>query len=410
MEIKILSQEHGMVELGVTVPGSALTEALNKVYEKHQNDPGFALPREGLDENPESKTLLQEAVQELFSGIYQDVMRQVDLPVASEPKVAVVGASEKEGVSFTLSFALRPKMKLGKYKGIRVKMPNIVPTEAEYQAAQQAAEARNQVPTDVERPAVLGDITVIDFTGYQDGTAFAGGAGTDYALTLGSGQFIPGFEDQLVGASAGDHVEVHVTFPEQYHVSDLAGKPAVFQVAVKKVQEKKLQPLNEQQKQQIRQQVAQQKKDQADQEIEDQVLGIVLKEAQVELPEAMIESEANICAQQFAAELAAKGMTIDQFCQQNGKTLDGIRREMYPLARRRIQLRLVLSAIAEAEHIVAEEAEVESCWDQMAQQYGIPKEQLRQYAGPETDAEIRADLVSRKAYMFLRESTILERE
>ena len=410
MEIKILSQEDGMAKVGVTLPGVDVTKAIDGVYKKHQKDENFSIPRKGLEENPEAGTLLREAVQELFSGIYQDVMRQVDLPVASEPKVAVLKASEQDGAEFTLTFALRPKMQLGRYKGIRVKMPQVEPTEEEYQEALRSVEAQNLVPTEVERPAVLGDITVIDFTGYQDGVAFPGGAGTDYALTLGSGQFILGFEEQLVGASAGDQVEVHVTFPEQYHAAELAGKPAVFQVTVKKVQEKQQKPLSEQQKQQLREQVAQQKKAQADQEIEDQVLKIVLEEAQVKLPEAMVESEANICVQQFAAEIAAKSMTIEQFCQQTGKTLEGMRKEMYPLARRRIQLRLVLSAIAEAEGFTAEDAEVESCWDQMAQQYGMPKEQLKQYAGPETEAELRAEIISQKAYALLRESTILERE
>lgn len=410
MEIKILSQENGMARVGVTMPGSALTGALDKVYAKHQGDKDFSLPREGLDRNPQGGMLLQEAVQNLFGGSYQDVMKQVDLPVASEPKVAVLAADEETGVEFQLTFALRPTMKLGRYKGIRVKMPNTVPTEEEYQAAQEAAEAQNVVPAGVARPAALGDITVIDFTGYQDGVAFEGGAGTDFALTLGSGQFIPGFEEQLVGASAGETVDVNVTFPEQYHAPNLAGKPALFKVTVKQVQENRRTPLNDQQKQQIRTQVDQQKRAMADQEIEDQVLKVVLEEAQVELPEAMVESEANICVQQFAAEMAAKSMTIEQFCQKTGKTIDGMRKEMYPLARRRIQLRLVLSAIAEAEGIVAEDSEVDSCWDQMAQQYGMPREQLRQYAGPETDAEIRADIVSQKAYALLRESTILERE
>ncbi len=410
MEIKILSQENGMAKVGVSLPGAQLTKAIDQVYETRRQDETFSLNRQGLEQSPEGVRILQEAVRNLFSGIYQDVMKQVDLPVASEPKVAVLKASETEGAEFALTFALRPEMKLGRYKGIRVKMPNITPTEAEYSQAIEAAQRQNVTSAQVERPAAMGDTTVIDFTGYQDGTAFEGGAGTDYSLTLGSGQFIPGFEEQLVGASAGDQVEVNVTFPEVYHAENLAGKPAVFRVTVKQVRENRQTPLSDQQKQQVRRQVEQQKKNQADQEIEDQVLGVILKEAQVELPEAMVESEANICVQQFAAEIAAKGMTIDQFCQKTGKTIDGMRKEMYPLARRRIELRLVLSSIAEAEGITAQEEEVEACWDQMAQQYGMPKEQLRQYAEPETDAEIRADIVSRKAYALLRESTILEQE
>lgn len=410
MEIKILSQENGMAQVGVTLPGEDLTKALNKAYEAHSKEDGFSLPREGLDTNPEGGAILREAVQELFGGIYEDVMKQIDLPVASDPKVAVLQASEQEGAAFTLTFALRPNMKLGRYKGIHVKMPRLTPTEEEIQAALQAAEAQNLVTVSVDRPAALGDTTLIDFAGYKDGVAFAGGTGSDYPLTLGSGQFIPGFEEQLVGAKAGDQVEVHVTFPAQYQAPELAGQPALFQVTVKEVQEKKQAPLTDAQKEQVRAQAAQHRKSQADQEIEDQVLQVVLEEAQAELPEAMIESEANICLQQFAAEIAAKSMTIDQFCQQTGKTIDGMRREMFPLARRRIQLRLVLSAIAEAEGLTAAPEELEQCWDQMSQQYGMPKEQLRQYAGPEMDAELTAEIVNQKAYTLLRESTILDQE
>ena len=410
MDIQILSQENGMAKVGVTLPGSALTAAIDKVYGKYAEDKDFALPREGLADSPEGQRVLREAVQALFSEIYPDVMKQVDLPVASDPKVTVVEASETGGVAFTLSFALRPEMKLGRYKGIHVRMPDVTVTEAEYQEALRQVEEQNLVPAAVERPAALGDITVIDYEGLRDGVAFAGGAGKGFSLTLGSGQFIPGFEDQLVGASAGDQVDVHVTFPEQYHAAELAGQPALFKVTVRQVQELRLTPMTDQQKASLRQSMEQRKQSLADQEIEDQVLKIILEEAQVELPEAMIESEANICAQQFAAELSARGTTFEQFCQQNGKTYETVLQEMKPLAERRIRLRLVLSAIAEAEGFTAEESEVTAAWEQMAMQYGLPVEQLKQYAGPETEAEIRADIVSQKAYALLRESTILDRD
>lgn len=410
METNIISQENGMAKVGVSLPGADLTKALDAVYRSYQKKDGFDLPREGLAEDPDGQGLLREAVQNLFSGIYSDVIKSCGLKVASEPKVAVLKASETEGVEFTLEFALRPEMKLGQYKGIRVKMPRVEPTGEEIQAALAAAAQQNVTAVEVDRPAALGDTTVIDFKGFLDDVAFAGGEGADYPLVLGSGQFIPGFEEQLVGAKAGDQVDVNVTFPEDYHAENLKGKAVVFKVKVLKVQEQKRQSLTEEQTQQVKAQVAQQVKAQADQQIEDQVLGKILQEAQVELPEAMVESEANICVQQFAAEIAAKSMTIEQFCQKTGKTLDGMRKEMYPLARRRIQLRLVLGAIAEAEHLEATEAELEDYWDQMSQQYGLPKEQLKHYIGEGVEEEIRQELVSQKAYALLRESTILERE
>lgn len=408
METRIISQEKGMAKVGVTLPGEVLTHALDAVYSRRK-DEFFDLPRQGLATVPEGQSLLREAVQNVFSGIYTDVIRDCGLQVASEPKVAVQRASEEEGLEFTLEFALRPEIKLGQYKGIRVKMPEVEPTETEFRTALEAAAKQNVVAVDVDHPAALGDTVVIDFKGYLDGTAFAGGEGADYPLVLGSGQFIPGFEDQLVGTGAGDSVDVNVTFPEDYHAENLKGKAVVFKVQVLKVQEQRLQPLTPEQEARVREQTTQQKKAQADQQIEDQVLGKILQEAQVELPEAMVESEANICVQQFAAEIAAKSMTIEQFCQKTGKTIDGMRKEMYPLARRRIQLRLVLGAIAQQEGMTCSDAELEGYWDQMSQQYGLPKDQLKHYMGDGVEEEMKAELVSQKAYALLRESTVLER-
>ncbi len=408
MEIKHTKTENGMATVAVHEDGAGLTAAIDKVYAAHKNEEGFSIARETVDSAPEARSLLQEAVQELFSGLYEPVMQAIDLPVASEPKCTVQGASEGEGVDFTLTFALRPEIRLGRYKGIRVKMPDVTVTEEEFREALRQVEETNIQPAKVDRPAKNGDVTIIDFKGFQDGEAFQGGEGSDYALTLGSGQFIPGFEEQLIGASAGDRVDVHVTFPAEYHAPALAGKPALFEVTVKQVQELRLQPLTPEQQQSLRQSVAQRKKDLADQDIEDQVLKVILEEAEAEIPEAMVESEANICVQQFAAELSAKGMTFEQFCRQNGKTYNTVRADMMPLARRRIQLRLVLSAIAEAEGITADDQETEAAWEQMAVQYGLPTEQLKKMAGPDTEQGIRADIASQKAYALLRESTILD--
>ena len=312
MEIRIESQENGMAEIRVEFPGQALTEAVDRAYDRHKDDEGFQLPRAGIDRDPVGVPLMQEAVQALFSAAYQDVMREIDLEVASEPKVAVVRADEETGAEFRMTFALRPKLRLGRYKGIHVRMPEVTPTEAEFQEAIEQVESGGQT-------------------------------------------------------------------------------------------------LDDMQKMQLREAVAERKRQIADQEIEDQVLGVILAEAEVSLPEAMVESEAAICVEQFAAELSTRGMTLQQFCEENGKTYESVRREMFPLAERRIRLRLVLSAIAEAEGIKAEEAELSSAWEQMAAQYGLSPEQLREYASAEMESELRAEIVSQKAYALLRGSTILER-
>jgi len=408
MEVKILSREHGMADVQVSLPGSELTKAIDAEFEKRRQAPDFNLPREGADANPEARELMQEVVRTLFSGVYQDALRQTELPVASDPKVSVVQVSEADGAVYRMRFALRPQVKLGRYKGIHVKMPNTGFTEEEFQEALRQVEEEHVVPVKADRPAKLGDVALIDFEGFLDGVAFQGGKGENHPLTLGSGQFIPGFEDQLVGASAGEKVDVNVTFPEQYHAADLAGKPVVFKVTVKEIRELQQTPLNEGEKQELRNSMARKKQEDADQEVEDQVLAIILQDSPVELPDAMVESEANICIQEFAAQLMSRNMTFDQFCQDNGKTYQSVLEEMKPLAVRRIRLRLVLSEIAKAEGFTVEDSEVENALEEMAVQMGANKDMVRRYLGPDGEAEMRADLLMRKTYTFLRESTILD--
>ena len=411
MQVTILSQEKGSAKVQVTFPGDVLSKALDKVYAEYtKTHEDFSVARADLASDPAAQNLLRQAVQDVFSEHYAQAIAETGLTVASEPVISVLQANETDGLEFQMEFALRPEIKLGQYKGIHARCPSLELSEAEKQAAIDAAAAQNTVHKSVDRPAQLGDIAVIDFTGYLDGVPFDGGAGTDYPLPLGSGTFIPGFEEQLVGASVGDHVAVNVTFPENYQAENLAGKPTVFRVTVKGLQHPELQPLTEEQKEQAIAQAQQQKKNQADLQIEDYVLGKILEEAHAEIPVAMLKSEVNICMQQFAAELSAKGSDLGAFSRESGKSVDQMAAEMEPLAKRRIMLRLVLSAIAEAEHLEATEEEVEAHWDAMAQQYGIDKPRLKVYAGDGAEEQIKAEITSSKAYALLRESTILEME
>lgn len=409
MNVTVLKQEKGMATLKITAPGEVLTKALDEAYNVFKkNHSDFDVPRSEVTTSADCADIYRQAVQDVFSDLYNDAIAASGLTMASEPVVSVLQASETEGMEFQMEFALRPEVKLGQYKGIRVKMPNVEPTEEEYEFALAQAAQQNSVPTTVERPAQLGDIATIDFTGYLDGVPFDGGQGSDYPLTLGSGSFIPGFEEQLVGASAGEDVEVNVTFPENYHAPDLAGKATVFQCKVKQVQALELQPLTEEQEAKVRQQVQQKKENLADQQVEDEVLGRILDEAQVEIPEAMVNSEINMVMSQFVSELAQQGMDLDAFQQRTGKTTEEMLSEMRPLATRRIMLRLVLSAIAEAENLTATDEEVEAQFERMAQQYGISAAQLKLYMGEGAEEEVKAEITSSKAYTLLRECTILE--
>ena len=409
MTVTVLSQEKGMATLKITQEAAVLTKALDEAYEVFKkNHKDFDVPRAQVTTSADCADIYRQAVQDVFSDLYNEAITASGLTMASEPQVSVLLASETEGVEFQVVFALRPQVKLGQYKGIRVKMPVVEPTEEEYRYALQQVSQQNAVAVTVDRPAQMGDVATIDFTGYLDGVPFEGGEGHDYPLTLGSGAFIPGFEEQLVGAAAGDNPVVNVTFPENYHAPNLAGKETTFRCKVKKVEAMELQPLTEEQEQQVRQQVQQQKKNLADQQIEDQVLGSILEEAQVEIPDAMVDSEINICMEQFVAEIGQQGMDLASFQQRTGKTTQQMAEEMRPLAKRRIMLRLVLSAIAEAEEITVTEEEMTAQWEKMAQQYGIDVPRLKVYMGDNADEELKAEIRSQKAYALLRQSTILE--
>ena len=410
MQVNILSQEQGMALLQILIPADVFSKAIDENYEVFKkNHDGFDTPRSEVVSSPDCRDILRQAVQDVLSDHYAQAIAQSGLQVASEPRVSVICADEEKGVEYQLEFALRPDVKLGKYKGIRVKMPEVDLTEEETELILTRAQKQNVQPVEVDRAAQMGDVATIDFTGYLDGEAFEGGAGTDYDLTLGSGTFIPGFEEQLVGASAGEDVEVNVSFPEAYHAPDLAGKAVVFRCKMKKVSAMENQPLTEEQKAQLLERAALQKKDYADQQIEDEVLGIIVEDARMEIPQAMIDSEVRICMQQFAEQVQAQGMDMETYRQHLGKTLEEMQQDMQPLATRRIRLRLVLSAIAEAEGLEVTREDVEAHWEKLARQYGLPAAQLKMYMG-DADGEIRQEILNAKAYALLREETILEME
>ena len=316
---------------------------------------------------------------------------------------------------FTAEVALKPEVTLGAYKGIEVEKADTTVTEEEIDADLQQQRENNARTVTVEgRPVQDGDIAVIDYEGFVDGVAFEGGKGENHSLTIGSHSFIDNFEEQLIGKNAGESCEVHVTFPEQYHAQELAGKPATFQVNVKEIKEKQLPELNDEfagevsefetlaeYKEDIRKKLTEKKEEDAKAAKEDAVIQTIIDGAQMEIPEAMVETQQRQLVDDFAQRLQMQGLSIDQYFQFTGLTYDKMMEQMKPQAESRIKSRLVLEAVAAAENIVASEEEYDAEIERMAKMYQLEADKVKEMMGEQGKKQIMEDLAVRKAVEFV---------
>ena len=306
---------------------------------------------------------------------------------------------------------MKPEVTLGDYKGLEVPKSETEVTDEDVDAEIKKEQEKNSRTVTVEdRGAENGDITTIDFEGFVDGVAFEGGKGTDYPLTLGSGSFIPGFEDQLVGAKAGDHVEVNVTFPEEYQAAELAGKAAVFQCDVKKVEAKELPELDDdfaqdvsefdtlaEYKEDIKKNLTEKKEKEARAEKENAAVDKAIENAQMEIPDAMVDTQVRQMINDFASRMQSQGLTMEQYFQFTGMTVEKMQEEMKPQALKRIQTRLVLEKIAEVENIQPTEEEVNEEISKMAEMYKMEADKLKELLGDRELEQMKKDMAVQKA-------------
>lgn len=414
------------VELEVVVDAETFEKGLAAAFKKQSKKisiPGFRkgkVPRQMIEKMYGPQFFYEDAVNELIPSAYEKAVDECELELVSRPEISVEQIEKGKPFIFTAEVAVKPEVTLGEYKGIEVEKADTAATDEEVNAEIDKERENNSRAITVEdRPVQDGDMTVIDFEGFVDGTPFEGGKGTDYPLTIGSGAFIPGFEEQLVGAEIGREVEVNVTFPEDYHAKDLAGKPAVFKCTVKEIKVKELPELDddfaqdvsefdtlEEYKADVRKKLEEKKAASAKAKKEDEVIEKIIEGAQMEIPDAMLKTQAEQMVDEFAQRLQMQGLSMDQYMQFTGSTVDALVEQSKPQALKRIQSRLVLEAVAAAENLEATDEELEAEYARMAEQYKMEVDKLKELFSDADKKNIKEDLAIQKAVDLVTEAAV----
>lgn len=417
MSLQVEKLEKNMAKLTIEVSAEELEKALQKAYLKNKNKisvPGFRkgkVPRQMIEKMYGPEIFYDDAANVLIPDAYAAAADECELKLVSRPSIEVVQIEKGQPFIFTAEVAVKPEVTLGQYKGIEVEKIDTTATEEEITAEVDKERENNSRTITVEDRAVQdGDMTVIDFEGFVDGTAFDGGKGIDYPLTIGSGTFIPGFEEQLVGAEIGKEMEINVTFPEEYHAKDLAGKAAVFKCTVKEIKVKEVPEADdefakdvsefntlEEYRADLKKKIEERKAADAKAKKEDAVIEKIIEGAQMEIPEAMIETQAEYLVDDFAQRMQMQGMTFDQYMQYTGSTIEAMTNQMKPQAKKRIESRLVLEAVAAAENIEIDEEAIEAEMSHMAEAYKMELDKVKELISEEEKDNMRADLSIQKA-------------
>ena len=420
MSLQVEKLEKNMAKLTIEVSADEFSKALEDAYQKNKSKisvPGFRkgkVPKKMIEQMYGKGVFYEDAANALIPEAYEKALEECEETIVSSPKINVTQIEEGKSFIFTAEVALKPEVTLGQYKGVEVDKVEVSVTDEEVEADLKQQQENNSRTVVVERPVQDGDIAVIDYEGFIDGVAFEGGKGTNYNLTIGSHSFIGDFEEQLIGKNAGEACEVNVTFPEEYHASELAGKPAQFKVTVKEVKEKQLPELNDEfagevsefetlaeYKEDIKKSLLAKKEADAKGAKEDAVIDAIVENAQMEIPDAMVETQQRQTIDEFGQRLQMQGLNLEQYFQFTGMTAEKMQEEMKPQALKRIQTRLVLEAVVKAENIQADDAAVEEQFDKMAEDFKMDKEQIKGMFGEEQMAQLREDLAVQKAIDFL---------
>ena len=426
MSLQVEKLEKNMAKLTIEVSAEELDKAMEKAYQKQKSRislPGFRkgkAPRKMIESMYGKGVFMEDAVNSLVPQEYSKAIADCDLEIVSQPEINVTQMEPGKALIFTADVATKPEVTLGDYKGVEVPKTEIAVTDEEVDAEVKKEQDKNSRTVVVEdRAAANGDIATIDFEGFVDGVAFDGGKGSDYALTLGSGTFIPGFEDQIVGANTGDHVEVKVTFPEEYQAKELAGKEAVFQCDVKKIETKEVPELDDEfakdvsefdtlaeYKEDVKKKLTEKKEKEARTAKENAAVDKAIENAQMDIPELMTKTECRQMMDDFSRRMQQQGLSMEQYFQFTGQSMDKMMEDMKPQALKRIQTRLVLEKVAEAENIQPSEEEITEEIQKMADAYKMEADKIREAIGESGLEQMKKDMAVQKAVTVIADAAV----
>ncbi len=426
MSVQVEKTEKNMAKLIIEVSEEEFEKAVQAAYMKQRKNialPGFRkgkAPRKMIEKMYGAGVFFEEATDNLMPDAYARAVEESGLEIVSRPAVDIVQLESGKPFIFSAEVAVKPEVTLGEYRGLEVPKADLAVTDEEVLEELKKEQEKNSRAVDVDdRPVASGDMIKLDFEGFVDGEAFEGGKGTDYDLTIGSGAFIPGFEDQLIGAEIGKEMEVHVTFPENYQASELAGKPAVFQCTVKRISYKELLELDDEfaqevsefdtldeYKEDVKKNLEEKKAASAKTDKENAVVDKVIENAQMDIPDEMLDTQVDQMYTGYLQRLQAQGIAPEQYMQFTGATPEALKDQIRPQALKQIQTRLVLEAIADAEKIEPSDEKVEEELKKMAESYKMEADKLKEAMGDYEMGQMKKDLAVQEAITLIEEAAV----
>ena len=429
MSLQVEKMEKNMAKLTIEVAAEDLEKAMQNAYQKAKGRisiPGFRkgkAPRKMIEQMYGKGVFLEDAVNALIPEHYSKALAECELEIVSQPTIDITQAEPGKAFIFTAEVAVKPEVTLGDYKGVEVPKTEITVTDEDVEAELKKEQEKNSRTISVEdRAAQLNDIVTIDFEGSVDGVPFDGGQATEYPLTLGSNTFIPGFEEQLVGAKVGDDVDVKVTFPEEYQAKELAGKEAVFKCTVHEIKAKELPELDdefasevseeaetlEDYKAEVKAKIKERKENEGKEKKENQAVEQAVANAEIDLPAPMVDLPAKQMADDFARRIMQQGMSVEQYFQFTGLNEEKMMEELKPQAEKRIRTRLVLEAIVAAENIEVSDERLDEELQKMADSYQMEVEKLKEFMGENEKKQMKEDIAVQDAVTLITEAAVEE--
>lgn len=426
MSVQVETLEKNMAKLTVEVSADKVEEAIQQAYLKQKGKirlPGFRkgkVPRKMIEKMYGPDIFYEDAANQLIRDHWLPAADESGVSIVSRPVIDIEQLEQGKPFIFTAEVAVKPEVTLGQYKGISVMKVNEDVTDEEVSQVIEREREQNARSVAVEdRGAENGDTVIIDYEGFMDGTAFDGGKGENHPLELGSHSFVDTFEDQLIGKKSGEEVEVHVTFPDEYHAEELAGRPAVFQVKIHEIRVKELPELDDEfaqdvsefdtlaeYKEDVRKQLLEKAREEAQRIKEDEAVGKVVESSSMEIPDAMIDTQVEVMVEDFAQRIQSQGLGFEQYMQFSGLTVDKLKEQMRPEAVSRIERSLVLEQIVKEENIETTEEELQAEVAKMAATYGMKAEKMLEQMSEEDRESIRKDYALQKAANLIVEYTV----